>query len=225
MADNATPGADLTNPMRSRVRASARQLMERGEHAASALLSGIRPRVSLASGSALVLLTLLLPIGYESCGPERPGYQLLQGEGEWPTFLGILVSETAGRDFYILLLAIAALTALFTVCSFFRPGLCRASTLTLRAFVLSGTTSLVLMSDASLILLLAEDRYTSGAVALGLVSCAAPGLFWPRCIIWGWLSGMAITLSLSAIADTLQWASPDPSEALAFVVAAIGKPW
>ena len=63
------------------------QLMERGEAEGRAFLTRIRPRVSLAGGGILVLLTLFLPVGYEACGPKRRGYELVQGKGEWPTYL------------------------------------------------------------------------------------------------------------------------------------------
>lgn len=60
----------------------AGQLAERGERLTSSLTSRIRPRVSLASGSILVILTLFLPIGYNACGGPNKGYELIQGNGE-----------------------------------------------------------------------------------------------------------------------------------------------
>jgi hypothetical protein len=190
--------------------------MEGGERGVGALLSRIRPRVSLASGSILVLLTLFLPIGYEACGPERRGYELVQGSGEWPTFLGVLVSSQAGQDFYILVLALAAFTAILVLLSFVKPDLCRKPPLTHRLFTLTGTASLFLMSDVILILPFAEERYGWAAFGLGLISCLSPGLFWPRKIVGGWLSSLAIPISLFFIADSMRWWDGDGKTGLTY---------
>jgi hypothetical protein len=197
------------------------RIMDRGEHEARAFLSRLRPRVSLASGSIFVLLTLFLPIGYEACGPKRAGYELLQGKGEWPTFLGILVSKTAGRDFYILVLSLAAFTAILVLLSFLAPGLCPRPALTHPAFALTGTVSLFLLSDVLLILAFAEQDYGWAALVLVLASCLAPGLFWPKRMFWGWVSVLAILISVFLIADSMQWGSSAVKTALTISFVAI----
>ena len=186
-------------------RRTARQVAERGERLASSLTSRIRPHVSLASGSILVLLTLFLPIGYNACGGPNKGYELIQGKGEWPSFLGVFVSSTAGRDFYVLVSILAVLTAIFVLLSGLRPGLSRRRTLPRRLFLLAGTVSLFLISDLLLALIPYGEPYSSLAVALGLVAFLSPGLFWPKKMFWGWLSAVAISISLAFIAEALNW--------------------
>jgi hypothetical protein len=183
----------------------ARQVAERGERLASSLTSRIRPHVSLASGSILVLLTLFLPIGYNACGGANKGYELIQGKGEWPSFLGVFVSSTAGRDFYLLVLLLAGLTAIFVFLSGLNPRLSRRRTLPRRLFLLAGTMSLFLISDLFSALIAYDQPYSSLAVALGLVSMLSPGLFWPKKMFWGWLSAVAISISLAFIAQALNW--------------------
>jgi hypothetical protein len=183
----------------------AAQVAERGECLASSLTSSIRPRVSLASGSLLVLLTLFLPIGYNACGGPSKGYELIQGKGEWPSFLGVFVSSTAGRDFYALVLLLAVLTTIFVFLAGLKPELVRRRTLTHRLFLLAGTLSLFLISDLFLPLIAYDEPYSSLAVALGLVAILTPGFFWPKKMFWGWLSAVAISVSLAFIAEALNW--------------------
>jgi hypothetical protein len=195
--------------------------MERAEVEVRAFLSRLRPRLSLATGSILVLQTLFLPIGYEACGPKRPGYRLIQGEGEWPTFLGVLVSETAGRDFYFLVLALALFTVFFALLCYLYPALSRKTSLIRRLFVLTGTVSLFLVSDVLLILAFAEAQHGWVAFALALASCLAPGLYWPRRIFAGWLSTLAIIISLFFITDNMDWMSSDATTRVALSFVAI----
>lgn len=77
----------------------ASRAIDTGQGIAHHLLTPLRPRVSLASGSVLVLVTLFLPIGYDSCGPKTKGYELLRGNGAWPSFIGILLPNYLGQVF------------------------------------------------------------------------------------------------------------------------------
>lgn len=138
------------------------------------LASQIRPPVSLATGSLLVLLTLLLPIGYDACGPPRLGYQLVRGKGEWPTFLGIFAS-TAGRDFYLVVLLLAAFTLLLVLVSGLHSGVVRNKSLAARLALLAATVSLLLVCDVTLLLAVASgDQFGTAAVVPLLASCLAP---------------------------------------------------
>jgi hypothetical protein len=56
-----------------------------------------RPRLSLLTGSVLVLVTIFLPVASEQCGPNRTGSEYLLGEGNWPGFLSRLFGD-AGRS-------------------------------------------------------------------------------------------------------------------------------
>lgn len=168
----------------------------------------LRPRISLASGGVLVLLTLFLPIGYEACGPPHPGYELAGGQGEWPTFLGIL-SSAAGRDFYLLALSLGVFAIFFVFLSFLRPNLRRKRSLIHRLFALTGTVSLFLIADTYLLLAaLAADWHSAAAFALLLVPCLSPGLVWPKKGFLAWVSVLAISMSLLFIAAALDIA-PD----------------
>ena len=162
---------------------------------ASSAVSQLRPRISLASGSALVLLTLFLPIGYEACEPARTGIELVQGKGEWPSLLGI-TSSAAGRGFYVTCLLLAALTLLFVLLSLFRPRTLRSLTLSAGSFRLAATISLFLLVDLFLLIIaIVEGWARLPAYSLAALSCLSPFFFWPRrlgfvwlCIILGWTS-------------------------------------
>ena len=187
------------------------RIVETGAGLARRTLSPLRPRVSLASGSVLVLLTLFLPIGYESCGPEAKGYELLQGRGDWPTFLGVFLSDYFGPAFYGSVLLLAAWTFVRTLISLLKPDLLRNRSLTRGLFVASGVLSLFLISDVMLLLPMASDEYGAVGGALIAVSCLMPGKFWPRRIFWRWFGALAISASIlagSAALNLLQGDTP-----------------
>jgi hypothetical protein len=113
---------------------------------ARVLISQLRPRVSLASGSVLVLLTLFLPLAYEACGPQRKGHEFIRGEGVWPGLL-TFVSPWVERGFYVLALALAACTLLLVLVSFRRPGSMRKGALSTWLFAIVGALSLFVITD------------------------------------------------------------------------------
>ncbi len=170
------------------------RLIESGEVASGRILAALRPRVSLASGSIMVLLTLILPIGYESCGPETRGYELLQGRGGWPTLLGISFGKYFGSPFYGVLLALALVTLVLVVISLFKPSLWHNRALCRRLFLLSGALSLFLLADVTALLPMGADEWGSVAVALIIASCLAPIAFWPRRVLEIWLGLIGILL-------------------------------
>lgn len=203
MANDVSSDSELKTQSSSGARSRGRRVMELAEGDARTLVYRIRPRISLAGGSLLVLLTLFLPIGYSSCGPKTMGYELVRGKGEWPTFLGIFVSEPAGQAFYILLLAIAAFTAIFVLPSFKASAVSRKALLNRRLFLVTATVSLFLISDVFVILPPGEERYGSAAFALGLISILGPGFFWPKKVFAGWLGALVITIAVFFVADAL----------------------
>lgn len=176
---------------------------ERGNAWTQKLLVQIRPRVSLFSGSVLVLLTLFLPIGYEACGPRRTGYELMRGKGDWPTLMGI-ASSAAGRDFYLLVILVASFTLLLVLASAVRPGVVRSKFLTPRLALLAGTISLFLVCDITLLLAaLAGDQAGPAAIVPLIASCLSPAIFWSKKGFAAWISVIVITGSLLLIADRL----------------------
>ncbi|HUI40813.1 MAG TPA: hypothetical protein VL523_02475 [Terriglobia bacterium] len=83
----------------------------------------IRPRVSLLTGSVLVLLTLYIPVAFGACGPNRTGLEFLRGEGVWPGMATLLLQLSPERGVYALGLALAAFTLLLLVAALRRPEL------------------------------------------------------------------------------------------------------
>jgi hypothetical protein len=200
--------------------------METGEGFARCILSPLRPRVSLASGSVLVLLTLLLPIGYNSCGPNTKGYELLQGYGAWPTFLGIMLSDYFGPAFYGFVLLLAAWGAVFTAISCWRPGLTRHRSLNFALFAVCGTFSLFLITDAFLLLVtFAVDNLgtISEAIAcmLIVVSCLLPGKFWPKAFFWKWFGALVISGMIVAGCEALKLLHDDQTSWVISLIMAI----
>lgn len=190
---------NATTTARSRIE----RAYERGNAWTQKLLVQIRPRVSLASGSLLVLLTLFLPIGYEACGPRRTGYELMAGEGGWPTFLCISYTPL-GQDFYRLVLLLASFTLLLALVFSLRPGVMRNRLLAERLVLLSGALSLFLVSDTTALLAVtAGDQASPAAFIPFIASCLAPGLFWPRRSFLAWVGVIASAVSLLFILDIL----------------------
>ena len=129
------------------IRDRTERAWERAHGWARVLISQLRPRMSLASGSVLVLLTLFLPIAYEACGPNRRGHEFIRGEGVWPGLL-TLVSPWVERGFYVLALALAACTLLLVLVSFRRPEFLRKGALSTWLFAVSGALSLFVIADS-----------------------------------------------------------------------------
>lgn len=127
--------------------------LEKGERWVRSPLLRIRPRVSLFSGSVLVLLTLFLPTTIDSCGRAKPGYKLALGEKDtyWPS-LFFLASERASRAFYMVSLTLAVLTLLLLLVSLYRVTPLRndgGRGLPNVFFVAVGTVSLFVWADYS----------------------------------------------------------------------------
>lgn len=210
MPDTAFVGIDHTSGL-SQTRGWVATAWERGNQWIRSPLLRIRPKVSLFSGSVLVLLTLFLPIAYQACGPNKTGYEFVrESKGDWPTFLGS-ISHQAGREFYILSLALAALTILVLL-ALRRRDLLRRRRLIGGLFVIAGTISLFAMLDLFVLdVVLAVDGLTArGAhydlvwnglpMILALLSCFSPALAWRRKGLVVWIialtSGIALPLTL-----------------------------
>jgi hypothetical protein len=128
------------------IRGGAERAWERAHGWVWALVSQLRPGMSLASGSVLVLLTLFLPIAYEACGPQRKGHEFIRGEGVWPGLL-TLVSPWVERGFYVLALALAGCTLLLVLISLRRSGFLRKGALSTWLFAIAGALSLFVITD------------------------------------------------------------------------------
>ena len=82
----------------------------------------IRPRISLLTGSALVLLSLYIPVAFNACGTNRTGRDFLRGDGLWPG-MASLVGTGIERGIYALGVTLAALTLLILLLTLGRPKL------------------------------------------------------------------------------------------------------
>ena len=184
-------------------------MMQRGEAYTRRVVSPLRPRVSLAGGSLLVLLTLLLPIGYESCGPERKGYELVQGKGDWPTFMGIFLSDYYGSIFYGIALALASLSVLLVLMSLWKPSAFLSRSLRERLSIISGVLSLFLISDIVTILPVGANEYGVACSALIVMSFLLPGIFWPRGIFWRWFGVLLVAGVILLCLSALNWIHGD----------------
>ena len=105
------------------------------------------PRISLLTGSILVLLTLYLPTAIDSCGSPRLGHELASGDDQIQ-WLGIALSAVGkGRPFYLFCLAIAALTLLLSFASVMCRDLIQKRNLLTWLVALSGSAALVSTTD------------------------------------------------------------------------------
>lgn len=118
-----------------------------GDRWARSLVSQIRPRVSLLTGSVLVLLTLWLPVAYEACGPNRTGYEVVRGKGIWPGLFTALLVASSGRVLYVLCLALAVLTLILVLFSVGRANLLRVQRWVRGLQALSAGLSLFVIVD------------------------------------------------------------------------------
>lgn len=107
----------------------------------------IRPRVSLLTGSVLVLLTLYLPTSADSCNHHHLGVKLASG-AEGTIWLGRLLNFLGGgRAFYLLCLALAALTLLLLLASVLGSNLTQSRGLSACFLVTSGSVALLSTTD------------------------------------------------------------------------------
>jgi hypothetical protein len=107
----------------------------------------IPPRISLLTGSVLVLLTLYLPTVIDSCGSPRLGAELASGEDhiQWPSIALSVVGK--GRPFYLFCLALAAFTLLLLFASAVRRDPIRKHNLLTWLAAISGSAALVSTTD------------------------------------------------------------------------------
>jgi len=187
---------------------------ENAQDGAGILVSQLRPRISLAAGSALLLLTLFLPIAYEACGPQRKGHEFLRGQGIWPGLLTILF-PWGERAFYLLALGLATFTLLLILISLHRPEFLRKRALITLLFAAVGALSLFVITDFFWLFLAfwlesplqrlgIRDDTTVALIAaltlLVLVSCMRSGFLRAQRWVVG-LFAVACILSLTVIAD------------------------
>jgi hypothetical protein len=196
------------------IRARTEAAWERGASWASCVVSRIRPRASLASGSVLVLLTLFLPITVDSCGKAAgPGYNLALGRPDtcWPGYLGFIF-ESAGRAQYLGSLTLAALTVLVVLGLLLSIGLAGKRRLFAGLFVVAGTLSLFTLADYFILVLPTWDIFEGVLVGIRplmsvtiylllIVAILAPGLFWPKRIFAVWLITFPVALLVLWIAE------------------------
>lgn len=105
------------------------------------------PRISLLTGSVLVLLTLYLPTAIDSCGSPRLGYELASGDNQiqWLSIALRVVGK--GRPFYLICLALAAFTLLLSLASVVRRDLIQKGNLLTWLVAISGSAALVSTTD------------------------------------------------------------------------------
>ena len=129
-------------------RGGAFKVWEKGGRAVHSALANLRPRVSLFSGAAFVLLTLFLPIAFNSCSPDKTGREFLSGaSANFPLLAGIY-SEAFGRGFYALSILFAAFTLVLVLVSWFQTRVFRGRRWVTSLYGASGTISLYILGDA-----------------------------------------------------------------------------
>jgi hypothetical protein len=197
----------------ARLREWAATVWEKGGGLVHSPRFRIRPRVSLLSGSMLVLLTLYLPTAVDSCGGPELGLKLASGSAgiNWPGFLcfwGTDWSLGIGRAFYLLCLALAALTVLFLLGSVFHQNLVRKrplftwllATSGLAAF-LSTTNMFVVAAPVRVISII--DPIVGSDTYIFYIAFFLPALFFPvACLrpeFWTKKGATLWTLALAAI--------------------------
>jgi hypothetical protein len=167
---------------------TARQ-WDRGRRLVAWVRARLRPRVSLSTGSVLILLTLVLPLALSegNCGPtDEPGYKLITGADGTFWYSSYLLGDRGllhrrlvkasvnelGRSLYALAASASLLTLLLVFVERIRGSRWLRDSRLLRAMsALTGTIALFALADyASLGL---------GALMFGV----EPGLLW----VCGWL--------------------------------------
>jgi serine/threonine protein kinase len=117
--------------------------------AVRAITGSIHPRFSLLSGGVLVLLTLFLPVAYQSCGPSRTGLAFVRGESGDLPIMGLLGGGRLSRGFYILTLMLAVVAVTIVLLSALQPAVLRSRRSITVLFGISGSISLILFSNAA----------------------------------------------------------------------------
>ena len=141
------PQVSASDRASSRLRGLTVSVWKRGKRWVHLPLGRIPPRISLLTGSVLVLLTLYLPTAIDSCGSPRLGANLASGEDriQWP---GIALSVVGkGRPFYLFCLALAAFTLLLLFASAVRRDLIQKRSLLTWLVAISGSAALVSTTD------------------------------------------------------------------------------
>lgn len=176
-----------------------------------------KPKVSLLTGSLLVLLTLFLPIAYSQCGAVRTsGLDYLLGFDTWPGSLGA-ISYAGGRVPYFLTLVLATMTLLLLLAAEVRPSVLHTASLNHWLFAAAGTLLLFTIGDffgfqlASRIDDVLKPRLSDSglnsamivlaalAVAVAVVCLRSSFLSTQRWIVW--LFRVAIGISLIVIVN------------------------
>jgi hypothetical protein len=114
-------------------------------HLAEAPWIHIRARVSLLTGSVLVLLTLFVPVAFDACGPNQTGLGFLRGAGVWPGMASLLQASLE-RGVYALGVALAAFTLILLLASLRRPARLHVPRLRWPGMI-SGVLSLFALAD------------------------------------------------------------------------------
>jgi hypothetical protein len=141
-----------------------------------------RPRVSLISGSALVLVSLVLPFTYDSCGAVKTGSEFLTGQGAWPG-LAVFASDWASRGFYALTLGFAAFTVALAVFSFVRPLNLQGTRLSRWGYAVAGALSLFVISNLASSVVsswVLEGAHARTLYAVSILYWLAPTALWCR---------------------------------------------
>lgn len=104
------------------------------------------PRVSMFTGSVLILSSLFLAFAYDSCGSKNTGYEFARGDGlrmGQPVF----ASSWGASGLYAVALAFAAFTFSLVLFSGRRPQCLQCRPLTTRTFAVAGALSLFVIPD------------------------------------------------------------------------------
>jgi hypothetical protein len=102
----------------------------------------------LLSGAILVLLTLFIPVAYQSCGPSRTGLAFVRGaSGELPMIS--LLTGSSGLWLYVVTLLLSALAILIALLPSAKLAHLRGGGLIRALFGAAGTISLLLLSNAT----------------------------------------------------------------------------
>jgi hypothetical protein len=120
------------------------------------LLSRLKSRISLTTGSLLILITLFLAMA-DSCSPT-PGYKILLPRNDvTPLKMSWLTAEAVnywgnivafiGRSTYAITLFLALLTLIFVITSFFRFNIFKRLRLMTILFIILGSISIYLILD------------------------------------------------------------------------------
>ncbi len=137
----------------------AARVWEKGERWARTMVFRRKPRLSLVTGSLLILITLYLATAVGSCGSREPGYEVVLGREDWvsahflsPSWIAKVLAPV-GRGMYILSLILALATLLLVALSR-RPGYLHRARLLTTLCAVAGAISLFVLADFSFLVLL-----------------------------------------------------------------------